>query len=105
MYNEAWLTACSVLFIHGCICNMHTLMSYRERTDAFMLLLLLFLQDYSDTARLLNRDNIDEGFLWDYAIEAAAWSTELPKLDFAVSVDTVVMPHDIKYQYYYFLYP
>ena len=45
----------------------------------------LFLQDCSDTLQLLSRDNIDEGKLWDYAIEAAAWSTELPKLDFAVS--------------------
>ena len=42
-------------------------------------------QDHSETSRLLSRDNIDEGKLWDYAIEAAAWSTELPKLDFAVS--------------------
>ena len=49
----------------------------------------LFLQDCSDTLQLLGRDNIDEGKLWDYAIEAAAWSTELPKLDFAVSYENV----------------
>ena len=53
------------------------------------------LQDYSDTMRLLSRDNIDEGRLWDYATEAAAWSTELPKLDFAVSCFKVLCIDDL----------
>ena len=51
--------------------------------------MLYVLQDCSDTIQLLGRDNIDEGKLWDYAVEAAAWSTELPKLDFAVSYENM----------------
>ena len=60
-----------------------------------MVVICIYSQDYSETARLLSRDNIDEGSLWDYAIEAAAWSTELPKLDFAVST---VQVHKIVYK-------
>ena len=45
-----------------------------------------YIQDYSDTSQLLNQSNIDMDCLYDYCIEAADWSTELPRLDFAVSV-------------------
>ena len=66
-----------------CTCTCTCTLEYYicdETIGAFV-----YFQDFSDTIQLLGRDNIDEGRLWDYAIEAAAWSTELPKLDFAVS--------------------
>ena len=48
-------------------------------------------QDYSETRQLLNQSNIDMDRLYDYCREAADWSTELPRLDFAVSVYTVLV--------------
>lgn len=42
-------------------------------------------QDFSDAKKLLSRDNIVEEKLCKYSTEAASWSTELPKLEFAVS--------------------
>ena len=42
-------------------------------------------QDYGDAIKLLDRSNIDQECLYDYATEAADWSTDLPHLDFAVS--------------------
>ena len=42
-------------------------------------------QDFTDTRELLSPRNIDREMLCDYALEAADWSTELPRLDFAVS--------------------
>ena len=43
------------------------------------------MQDYPDTAKLLHRNNIHMENLYGYAIEAAGWSTDLPKLDYVVS--------------------
>ena len=43
------------------------------------------LQDISDTKALLHPDNIDYDCLYEYSIEAANWSIDLPRLDFAVS--------------------
>ena len=70
----------------------YDLLVHGERTESCF----CFLQDCSDTFQLLGHDNIDEGRLWDYAVEAAAWSTELPKLDFAVSCENMIVP-DIGY--------
>lgn len=42
-------------------------------------------QDYPDTRTLLHPSNINKEELYDYSVDAAGWSTELPQLDFAVS--------------------
>ena len=46
---------------------------------------LIFLQDHSDTGRLLSKDNVDQEALMRYAREAADVSTRhrLPQLDYA----------------------
>ena len=43
------------------------------------------LQDYSDPYQLLAPSNRDTEAMYNYARQAADWSTKLPRLDFAVS--------------------
>ena len=49
-------------------------------------LLATTVQDYSDTNQLLQSSNINMEQLYAYSTEAADWCTDLPRLDFAVSV-------------------
>jgi len=49
-----------------------------------MSVFISYWQDYPDTLKLLHRNNVNMEALYNYAIEAAGWSTDLPKLDFMV---------------------
>jgi hypothetical protein len=42
-------------------------------------------QDLPDTRDLLHPSNINKEELYEYAVDAAGWSTELPQLDFALN--------------------
>ena len=55
---------------------------------------LSFIQDYSTSQELLNRDNINFSKLQQYSLDAAHFSTDLPELEFAVS-DHVISSCDV----------
>lgn len=65
--------------------NDHSGELYIDFVYLHTLIMHLHEQDFSDAKKLLSRDNIVEENLCKYSTEAASWSTELPKLEFAVS--------------------
>jgi hypothetical protein len=71
--------------------DLENIVYYKDETHYFVMtakkdslrLKGVLKEDFSDARQLLHPSNIDKDNLYQYAYEAAEWSTELPRLDFA----------------------